>query len=842
MTTFLFELKKIWRQKKLLWLFIIILFCISGLFFQNYQKQSTMSERASKAIEPYIADSNTSYNNLKAIEMEGSLTELQTKQLEEVIKVGKELVDWKAAIYNGKWDKIPNIEHEFLMYVQQFISHGGDFKSLEGSKLEKAMKKNDWLLAHNLSYADEAFPVTPVLYLKDVIMLLFGGGSIFLLLLFFGNIITTEKEHNTWRIITTQPIPKWNIIVGKYISLLFMLFIFLVMILSIGIIVPLIFGERVFDFQYPQYVSTGKAYSYISTSSYILRACMFFGSACLLTFAVVTLLSNWLKNSFTLILSTCFILVVGYFTTDDLVFFQNTWNPYQVFHFSELIANIPKSTDWLYLLSALIWSISLVGISIIFSEKHTGLFNFSGHKKPFRNGQTKSNVQSIRTISVFEFRKTRRRGLLKQVNLLFSFLIILGYFFLAGETEDKEKEYVKRVHDDAQQVEMLLLPTVKESIATLEKEQQTENIQLDLMRNTLAYGTKMIEKNNDAIASYEQGDWRPLVDYQLFQNRAANGDIDTGQLIIEYKTDLGQFSIDASIAEKEWLIEHDIRPIFSGEYVRTIFWDEDLKNDVLKANQKIDNSGLYSLYYFFENYLYFILILPFLFLFGSGLAGERGKKYTLNFLKTQPIKERDILTGKTLTAAILSMVSCAALCLLLVLVGTLFSRFGDLNYPVLYYDHTSIVESVSYTGHVSKNGGFHFLALGNYLWESMLQVFLILLLILVLSNFLSIFLKNIFTIYIATIAIFTVGYVVSTQILEDYSYLSPFTYLDIPKVVNGELTMVLNQPGIQVKTGCIVLIVSTVIVLITGYLSFYLKTRLQRQVKVARSKDLSNKF
>ncbi|MFB7642764.1 ABC transporter permease subunit, partial [Peribacillus butanolivorans] len=293
MKIFLFELKKIWRQKKPLWLFIIILFSISGLFFQNYQKQSTMSERASKAIEPYISDNNTSYNNLKAIEMEGTLTDLQTKQLEEVIEVGKELVDWKAAIYNGQWDKIPNIEHEFLMHVQQYISHGGEFKSLEGSKLEKAMKKNDWLLAHNLSYADETFPVTPVLYLKNVIMLLFGGGSIFLLLLFFGNIITTEKEHHTWRTLTTQPIPKGNIIVVKYISLIFMLFIFLLMILSIGIIIPLIFGELVFGFQYPQYVSTGKAYSYISTSSYVLRACMFFGSACLFAFAVVTILSNW---------------------------------------------------------------------------------------------------------------------------------------------------------------------------------------------------------------------------------------------------------------------------------------------------------------------------------------------------------------------------------------------------------------------------------------------------------------------------------------------------------------------------------------------------------------------
>ncbi|MGE7767210.1 hypothetical protein [Peribacillus sp. NPDC096540] len=547
---------------------------------------------------------------------------------------------------------------------------------------------------------------------------------------------------------------------------------------------------------------------------------MFFSSACLFTFAVVTLLSSWLKNSFTLILSTCFILVVGYFITDNHAFFQNAWNPYQVFHFKALLAEIPKSMDWLYLLSALIWSVGFVGISIIFNGKDTGLFNFSGHKKPFRNGQTKSNVQSIRAISVFEFRKARRRGLLKQVNLLFSFLIVLGYFFLAGETEDKEKEYFKRLHDEAQQVEMYLLPTVKESIATLEKEQQAEDIHLDFLKKTEAYGTKMIEKNKESIASYEQGDWRPLVDYQLFKNRAANGDIDTGQLVIDYKTELGRFSIDASVAEKEWLIELDIRPIFSGEYVRTIFWDGDLKNDVLKANQKIDNSGLYSLYYFFENYLYLILIFPFLFLFGSGLAGERGKKYTLNFLKTQPIKERDISAGKTLTAVILSMVSCATLCLFVVLIGTLFNRFGDLKYPVLYYDHPSIVESVSYTGHVSKNGGFHFLALGNYLWESMFLLFLILLLILVLSNFLSIFLKNAFTIFITTIVIITLGFLVSTKMLTDYSYLSPFTYFDIPKVVNGELAMVLNQPGIHVQTGFYVLIASTVSILIAGYLSY----------------------
>ncbi|MGE7767211.1 ABC transporter permease [Peribacillus sp. NPDC096540] len=252
MKTFLFELKKIGRQKKLLWLFIIILFCISGLFIQNHQKQSTMSERASKAIKPYIADSDTSYRILKEIEMEGSLTDVQKEQLEEVIGLGKALVDWKDAIYNKQWDKIPIIEREFLKHVQQYVTHGGEFESLEGIELETAMKKNDWLLNHDLPYMDEAFPVTPALFVKENVSLFWGAGAIFLLLLFFGNIIATEKENHTWRTLTTQPIPKGNIIVVKYISLLFLVLIFLVMILSICIIIPFIFGERVFNFQYPQ--------------------------------------------------------------------------------------------------------------------------------------------------------------------------------------------------------------------------------------------------------------------------------------------------------------------------------------------------------------------------------------------------------------------------------------------------------------------------------------------------------------------------------------------------------------------------------------------------------------
>ena len=48
-----FELKKIWRQKKLIWLLVVVLLGVGGVFNQNFSKQETMKERYSEMIRPY---------------------------------------------------------------------------------------------------------------------------------------------------------------------------------------------------------------------------------------------------------------------------------------------------------------------------------------------------------------------------------------------------------------------------------------------------------------------------------------------------------------------------------------------------------------------------------------------------------------------------------------------------------------------------------------------------------------------------------------------------------------------------------------------------------------------
>ena len=80
---------------------------------------------------------------------------------------------------------------------------------------EIAIAKNEWLLSHNLSYEDEAYPVSPALILNESTGILLGVVGILILLLFFGNTITVEKEQHTWSTLQNTANQKVEIDCGK---------------------------------------------------------------------------------------------------------------------------------------------------------------------------------------------------------------------------------------------------------------------------------------------------------------------------------------------------------------------------------------------------------------------------------------------------------------------------------------------------------------------------------------------------------------------------------------------------------------------------------------------------
>lgn len=837
MKLFRFEMSKLWRQKKFLWLFLIVLLAVAGIFTQSYLQQSKMGERAVQNMQFYAHATDELYAVLNALYREDALDERQEKQYEYSNNMATALFHWKSAIFKKEWNEVPTYENEFLTNLLEFENAGGEFTALEGLDKELAILKNDWLLANELSYEDEIYPTSPALFLKDSTGLLFGALGIFLILLLFGNTITVEKTQHTWSTLKTQPIAKWKLITAKYSSILMMMLVFITMVVGIGLAIPLLFSDYAMNLQFPQILLDGERFAFVSTFEYLIRGIVLFICACIFAFSLHFLISTWVRNSFGALMITGLILILGFFATDLYGSLQSVFNPFYYFHIPQILSKIPQSLDWLIPLGALIWSFLLVTLSIKLPEKELSLFGSSENKNPYRRGQTRKSNNAVWTINVLEWRKIRRNGLLKQLYIILSLLVVFGYFVVTEQAKEKESSYLEELVTIAERNINEAAPSIKGSIERVEEELKLAEEADDEF--LIDFYTKEIEESENLIASfwdyledvkativlYKNNNWLAFQKFLLDQNEEFKK-IDE---IAQGPKTISKFTIDVSIAEKEWLIEHNIQPVFGGAFIPTIHdnWQDEpeWKKDWEETNQKIDNSGLFSLYLYFDKYFYFIPMLLFLFLLGAGFASEKGKKATLQLLKTQPITENNIFTGKTIQATLIALLSSLGLITLIILTGTVFNRFGDWDYPILRYVSKRFMSTTEFTGIRTFEGGGYFISLGNYLVESMTLFLIATLFLISLSIFLSLFLKSQMGVLATTILIGVVGYVGSNMLLIDKAHLSPFTYLNIPKIINGEFSALLNNPSITFQNGMMMLFASILILYFIGHLLLSVKNR-----------------
>ncbi|MBP3041609.1 hypothetical protein J9303_19395 [Bacillaceae bacterium Marseille-Q3522] len=395
----------------------------------------------------------------------------------------------------------------------------------------------------------------------------------------------------------------------------------------------------------------------------------------------------------------------------------------------------------------------------------------------------------------------------------------MSYLDRLKEVSESTQFFTSRQNDIIERFEVLIAGAEEANDETVAEGYRK---QIANVHKGIAFARERAEKITSALEGFEQGDWLPLYEYQLFENRFYNMEFETGNIDApSLNESVGQFTVDVSMAEKHWLMERNIQPVFAGEFTFTIFHQlhEEVIDEFKENNRKIDHSGLFSLYNYFENFNYFIPMILFLFLLGGGFASERGKKNTLHFLKTQPISLKNIFLGKVMNATSVSVCSCMTIFGFIVLIGSLFNRFGDWAYPILHYDHPSVVATSAYTGMKSiGNNGFHFIPLGEYLVQSIGLFLLCLLFLLVLTIFLSLFFKNQLTVFTTAILIAIVGYFVSVDYFVEMAYLSPFTYFNIHKIMNGELSILFDNPSINIYTGSFVLLSAILILLIVGYL------------------------
>ncbi|MCG3087609.1 ABC transporter permease [Sporosarcina cyprini] len=832
-----FELKKIWRQKKLIWLLLVVLLCAGWVFYQNLLEQDLMVREAEEKIFPIVMETDQLYAKLRPLDRENSLTEEQRDQFTSLNNMANAIFHWKSALYEKRWGDIPEQEKEFLANLETFEGAGGSFSKLQGLEREKAIMKNEYLIEHQLPYANETYPISPLLQLNKLATLLLGPAGLLLLLLLFGSAYTIEKEQQTVLTVRTQPVLRRSFLFSKYAGLLWVTFLYVVIVFLIGWTVPSLFADSFNDWNYPVFLETGDAFTIIPAWQYAGSLALLFIGASAFLFAFLLIMGTQLRSSFSTVMLTGFLTMLGVVLTETVNMLQVPWNPFQLFRGNRFLPEYPDHPLWIYAISALLWCALLISIAIFLREGTRGLFKAAEELKPFRKGRP-HHLLSALTMSAFEWRKSKRRGLLGQIMVVLAIAVVAGYVFLAEQVKEKESETISKIANTPLQTENELIPFFEERIRETEKSieeanQNGENGELiyghniDLYNDMIAEAREKAALAATAAAAYKEEKWAPMYDYQLFEDQRRLEMVAESKKGVQIPETF--FGYEAAILQKEWMKEHNIKPVFPSSYITNIHeqWkpeDRKAKEWSRKLYRNMDHSGLFSLYMVFRDYLFFIPMCLLILLVGSGFSGERGKRPTLHLLETMPVRRRSLFLGKTIHASVVAMGSAMVVFLFVVLVGTLFNRFGDWMYPVLRYHSNYEKQSFDFTGNRAFEGGYTFMPLGEYLLKALLLYVCATLFLIALANVIGLVARQPLVVYALTGLISLAGYLASWK-LGDFAQFSPFLYLNVPKIVNGEILTLLNNTAISVNMACAMLLGATVILLVVTYVGISFEKR-----------------
>ncbi|WP_217585980.1 ABC transporter permease [Lentibacillus saliphilus] len=839
----LFELKKLFKTKKLLYIIAIITLFNVYQYTYHATQADEMVDRLYEDTEPLMSAVNRIERDLGEKRANQQLGDMGLAQSDAVKEMKSDLQDLRSAIYSEEFGVAPKFEQAFLHSLQDYLNVGGEFTVLNWVGLDYALEKNAWMIEHDLAVEDETYPLSPHLFLTDSSEWLFGISGVILLVLILGNILSAEREQHTWFTLKTQPITKSHIILSKYMALMLSLLCYMLYTIIIGILIPLVFGDFELILNYPHVLVKGDEVVGISTLHYVSLKISLFVGAGLIALSFLLFISILFKSTFNTLMVSIFVLLSGYFLTDSIPAIQTPLNIFQHLRLDKILSETGSDAVWTYLLFAVVWSAVLIIMTLSLPEKSGRLIQFTTVRKSFHSGQTHPTKGRLWNVVVFEWRKLLRKGHMINV-LTFTLIVIVGgYFFLHHAETKKETTYIDGLNQEVNGIQRELIPIFEESLAGYKAElehadddiyQEELHDYIEGHEEAIHLYQKQVAVIQKGIKGYESENWKPFYEQQLFRIKLFNGEFDEPLNHIGHSFTGMEFQSGVSLKKTKWLMERDIQPIFPGDYTLTIHdeWPGTPQGEIARAdwegqNHKVNASGLYSLFHFYEYYIYLALIVLFLFLLGTGMSSERGKQSTIHFLRTQPISGSTLFLGKVICSALVVTGIFLGVVLFIFLLGAIFNRLGDWNYPILHYDTLSESTAVDYTGFIAddQSYGFHFIPLGNYLLQCLILLFLAAVFVMVMANFLSLWAKNTTAVMTLTLIIVIGGYVGSIEYISEWAYLSPFTYLDIMKVANGALATQFDQSLINSYVGSVSLGVSALVLIALGYVKEKMKRK-----------------
>lgn len=843
MKLFKFELLKSWRQHRFIVLLLLMIGFTAGAYFLNNMLEVTALKDAEKQLTAHYQQVNAITASTGTALAENPDDELLKAQYENAQKMNSFIADLLRAYSNHEKEQIPMLEQEWLKTIMIHIELGGEYPLFDQRTLSEKMERNEVLLKHGLAY-EGAYSTTMPNFMKSAAALFMTVGGLLLIVFLIGDPLIDEYENNTIKTLHTQPLKRWYILVVKYgvimLSLLFVVTVFFLL----SAILPLLFGGNKGSFSYPQTVVFKEGYQLLTTGDYLLRRAILFIGATSFVASLMMVFSILFSNRFSVFLYTTLLVGGGYVATGLFDGLQTMANPFYYLHFNILLERPETNWSIAYVLTLGIYSALLLLATYFLQERALTFRKEATMKRPFHRGNTLRLGGPLWAFIVFEWRKLWRSPFIKQVLIILMLLLIVSYALISYSVVKEEKAFNEMVEEALdvskknttffkqriQQEEITIERLQKKVKLTEEEEEQLKKAQLkvqSIKEMQLTSFEQDIEQYGSLSKAYAEKDWPSFYAFWIKKNKLETGEIQQNGIIYNVKrpTETGSlsgFTYRASIQEKELLMQRQLEPVFGVEFLNTRHDHFLTPVDQYEWNEqtrKVDNTGLFYLYQFFDSNVYLILLGLLLMMFGIGFSGEKGKKRTLHFLKTQPLSKVQLLLGKFSALLLFAMGIVLTLFFLIVAIGTLGNRFGDWNFPVLFYDTASAVEQHGYQGTSTTDGGFHFINMGDYLIEAVLMFFASLIFVLSLSFLFSRFFKNKTATLLAAVSTAIGGYFISMlEHMASTAQFSPFIYLNISKIINGEIAAILNNHAVNAWTGITILMVCSALLLFLNIL------------------------
>lgn len=566
---------------------------------------------------------------------------------------------------------------------------------------------------------------------------------------------------------------------------------------------------------------------------------LFIGAASFL-FSIVLLFSTLFKERLSVLFFSLLVLFGGVSLTNQFALLRSLFNPFYYFQFQHLLEQPEQVIHPLFIPVPYIAAIFVLFLSVLLMKTKQSALKGEKDASPFNDGRVSKINPTFAVASKFEWRKYQREGIVKRFTIIILMLIAVSFIFISISKQQLHDQYIERTEDSISSLNKFIsddkqrINNAKKMIEALEQKEEpltageedlkaTAEAEVIGYNEFLPYTLSRLERAEQELDAYLQGDWGIIYENWLEELTLWWKDPHYDFNVKTTRVGLSDFTYLASIQEKEWLMEHQLEPVhirLGFPFTWTIYDEFTSPIDQLQWDQdtrKIDNTGLFYVYTFFSTPSYLVLFVLLVFLLGAGLAAEKGNKRTLTFLLTQPLTKRNIFLSKTWVSMITAVAIAILSILSMVLIGTVVNRFGDWKFPVLHYDPPSIVDTANYTGFSAIEGGFHFMYMGRYLFETGGLFLAGLIFLIALSLFFSLLFKNTMSTVLTTLLVTFGLYFVSTlETISAFAHWMPFTYLNVGKIANGELAAVLGNEAITTTPGIISLLGATIILIVVG--------------------------